>query len=238
MPRSRTLPGQMIQPEGRPWVRASSLGEPAKIDVGIVDDHPIVRSGLREFLGGQPGIQVRTEAANIAEILAHLRVKAPDVLLLDLGLPGRSGLDALALLRAKAPRMAVLVYSGYPEEQYAVELMRQGASAYLHKSCGLEELAVAIRVIASGRRYLTPSVVEQLASAIERPVELPHAQLTDRELQVLLKLARGTRLLEIARQLALSMKTVSFYRTRVLSKLDLASNGDLTYYALKHRLLD
>lgn len=213
--------------------RAPDVNGPRKIDVGIVDDHPIVRSGLREFLGTQPGIRIKGVASSIAELLTQLRVQG-----LDLGLPGRSGLDSLAMILSKAPRTAVLIYSGFPEDQYGIELMRQGARAYLHKSCDLEELPLAIRALAAGRRYLTPSLMDRLASQIERPLGEPHGQLTDRELQVLLKLARGVRLTDIAEQLALSIKTVSFYRTRVLSKLDLASNGDLTYYALKHRLLD
>ncbi|MDM0032185.1 response regulator transcription factor [Variovorax sp. J22P271] len=210
----------------------------AAIDVGVLDDHPIVRRALSAVLATQDGIRVRGEASSVAEALELLRAVALDVLVLDLGMPGRTGLDAISLIRSLAPRTAVLVFTGYPEDEYGVKLIRLGADAYLHKTCALEELFAAIRTIALGRRYLTASLSELMANQVGRPPSAAHSLLTDRELQVMLKLARGVRPMHIAAQLSLSVKTVSTYRTRLLNKLDLKTNGDLTYYAMKHGLMD
>lgn len=211
---------------------------PRPISVGLVDDHPIVRSALSEFLSSEDGIHVAGEAGNAMDALTLVRTKRLDVLVLDLDMPGRSGLDMLAMLRSKAPSAAVLVFTGYPAEQYAVKLLQQGAKAYLQKTCELSELPRAIRTLGAGRRYLTPAISELLAQQFDARSQPPHACLTERELQVLLKLARGVRTEKVADQLALSVKTISTYRARLLAKLDLGSNNDLTYYALKHQLLD
>lgn len=181
---------------------------------------------------------VAGEAPDAASALEMVRSQRLDVLMLDLDLPGRSGLDALATLRSKAPDVAVLVFTGYPAERYAVKLLQLGAKAYLQKTCELAELLAAIRSLGAGQRYLTPQISELLALQFDPRARQPHAGLTDRELQVLLKLARGLRTEKIADHLALSVKTVSTYRSRLLSKLELGSNNDLTYYALKHQLLE
>ncbi|MBB6559344.1 DNA-binding NarL/FixJ family response regulator [Acidovorax soli] len=209
------------------------------IRVGIVDDHQIIRSGLRQFLSEHVDIRVVGEAANGREAIDLVRAHEIDVLLLDLSMPGQGGLDAIDMLRAKAPDMGILILSGYPEEQYALNLIRKGASGYLNKDCDPNQILEAIRVIALGKRFLTPAVADLLAQQLNRPADVPlHEQLSDREMQVFLKLARGDTVSEIGEALSLSVKTVSTYRTRLMEKLNLFSNSDLTYYALKQNLID
>jgi DNA-binding NarL/FixJ family response regulator len=143
------------------------------------------------------------------------------------------------MIRAKAPDVGILILSGYPEEHYAVNLIRQGASGYLNKECDPAEIVKAIRVIALGKRYITPGVADLLAQQLNRPTDMAtHEQLSEREFQVFLKLAKGETAGDIARALSLSVKTVSTYRTRVMEKMSLNSNSDLTYYALKNKLID
>ena len=209
------------------------------INVGIVDDHAIVRSGLRQYLSEHVDLRVVGEAANGREAIDLARNAEVHVLVMDLAMPGQSGLDALAMLRAKAPRMGILILSGYPEEHYAISMIRQGASGYLNKECDPAEILEAIRTIAMGRRYVTPAVADLLAQQLNRKDDAaPHEQLSEREFQVFLKLARGETAGDIARSLSLSVKTVSTYRTRLMEKMGLSSNSDLTYYALKNRLID
>ena len=162
-----------------------------------------------------------------------------DVLLMDLSMPGQSGIDALAMIRAKAPDVGILILSGYPEEHYAMNLIRQGASGYLNKECDPGEIVEAIRTIALGKRYITPTVAELLAQQLNRKNDsMPHEHLSEREFQVFLKLAKGQTAGDIAEALSLSVKTVSTYRTRLMEKMALSSNSDLTYYALKNNLID
>jgi DNA-binding NarL/FixJ family response regulator len=209
------------------------------VRVGIADDHPITRAALRCFLEEFKDIQVVAEASCGRDAIDLVRAHAVDVLLLDLDMPGQSGIDALAMIKAKAEHVGVLVLSGYPEHQYAVPLIRNGASGYLNKACEPAEIAVAIRKVAMGNRYITPVVAELLATqVIETPAHGLHEQLSARELQVFLKLAQGKTAGEVANELSLSAKTVSTYRARLMLKLQARSNSDLTYYALKHRLLD
>lgn len=209
------------------------------IRVGIADDHPITRTALRCYLDEQEGIRVVAEAGSGREAIDLVRTQAVDVLLLDLDMPGQSGFDALTMIRAKAEHVGILVLSGYPEHQYAVPLIRNGASGYLNKSCEPGEICAAIRRVAGGGRYITPVVAELLASQVIAPSPGGlHEQLSARELQVFLKLAQGCTAGQVAADLSLSAKTVSTYRARLMRKLDARSNSDLTYYALKHRLLD
>ena len=209
------------------------------VRVGIADDHPITRTALRAYLDEQDGIQVVAEAASGREAIDLVRTHAVDVLLLDLDMPGQSGIDALTMIKAKADHVAVLVLSGYPEHQYAVPLIRNGASGYLNKACEPSEITAAIRRVAQGGRYITTVVAELLASQVIAPTPGGlHEQLSARELQVFLKLAQGSSAGEVAADLSLSAKTVSTYRARLMRKLEARSNSDLTYYALKHRLLD
>ena len=209
------------------------------IKVGIVDDHAIVRSGLKQFLAEHVDLRVVGEAANGREAIDLVRKEEIDVLIMDLSMPGQSGIDALAMLRAKAPDMGILILSGYPEAHYAINLIRQGASGYLNKECDPSEIVEAIRTISLGKRYLTPAVADLLAQQLHRKDDVPpHEQLSEREFQVFLKLARGETAGNIADQLSLSVKTVSTYRTRLMEKMGLTSNSDLTYYALKNGLID
>ena len=210
------------------------------INIGIVDDHAIVRAGLKQFFSEQVDLRVVGEAASGREAIDLLR-NTPDldVLVLDVSMPGQSGIDALAMIRAKAPDVGVLILSGYPEEHYALNLIRQGASGYLNKECDPMQIVDAIRTISLGRRYLSPAVAELLAQQLDRKGGgLPHEQLSEREFQVFLKLAKGETAGDIAKALSLSVKTVSTYRTRLMEKMSLASNSDLTYYALKNKLID
>jgi two-component system, NarL family, invasion response regulator UvrY len=208
------------------------------IRIAIVDDHPLVRVGLRQFLSEHVDMRVVAECTNAREAMDVVRQEAADVILLDISMPGQSGVDALQAIRARAPKLAVLILSSFPEEHYAVTLLRQGASGYLAKDCEPEEITRAIRTVALGRRYVTASMAERLAGGLAGPLDrAAHEQLSDREFQVFLRLARGETIGHVAKSLSLSVKTVSTYRTRVMEKMGLQSNSDLTYYGLKNGLL-
>jgi len=208
------------------------------IRIGIVDDHAIVRSGLRQFLSEQVDFRVTAEAANGKEALDIARGDEVDVLLMDLSMPDQSGVDALAAIKARKPDLPVLILSGFPETHYATTLLRQGASGYLNKECDPEEIATAIRTVSRGRRYITPAVAELLAEGMVGGTDRPlHESLSERELQVFLRLAKGETVGHIAEAMFLSVKTVSTYRSRVLEKLKLSTNSELTYYALKNGLI-
>ena len=209
------------------------------IKVGIVDDHAIVRAGLKQFFAEQVDLRVIGEAASGREAIDLVRNEPMDVLVMDLSMPGQSGMDALGMIRAKAPDLGVLILSGYPEEHYATNLIRQGASGFLNKECEPDEIVTAIRTIATGKRYISASVADLLAQQLGKSGDgLPHEQLSEREFQVFLKLAKGVTASDIADELSLSVKTVSTYRTRLMEKMNLSTNSDLTYYALKNRLID
>ncbi|KQW42282.1 MULTISPECIES: response regulator transcription factor [unclassified Roseateles] len=209
------------------------------IRVGIVDDHAIVRSGLRQFLSENVDLRVTGEAGNGRDALELARGGEVDVLLMDISMPGQSGVDALSAIKTRFPDLPVLILSGFPETHYATTLLRQGASGYLNKECDPEEIANAIRTVARGRRYISPAVAELLADGVaggasDRPL---HESLSERELQVFLRLAKGETVGDMAKAMFLSVKTVSTYRTRVLEKIKLETNSDLTYYALKNGLI-
>jgi len=208
------------------------------IKIGIVDDHAIVRTGLKDFFSQHVDLRVVGEAASGREAIDLVRSTEIDVLVMDLSMPGQSGIDAIAMVRAKAPDMGILILSGYPEEHYAMNLIRQGASGYLNKECEPMEIVDAIRTISLGRRYITPAVAELLARQLDQKNDAaPHEQLSEREFQVFLKLAAGETAGRIAEHLSLSVKTVSTYRSRLMEKMNLSSNSDLTYYALKNQLI-
>ncbi|HNW61951.1 MAG TPA: response regulator transcription factor [Piscinibacter sp.] len=208
------------------------------IRVAIVDDHAIVRTGLRQFFSEQVDLRVCGEASNGHEALELVRQGEIDVLLMDLSMPDQSGVDALAAIKARAPELPVLILSGFPEEHYATALLKQGAAGYLNKECDPEEIVKAIRTVFRGRKYITAGVAERLAETLGGDADkLPHELLSERELQVFLRLARGETVGHIADGMSLSVKTVSTYRTRVMEKMALASNSDLTYYALKNGLI-
>src|SRR6184192_3484466 len=205
----------------------------------VCDDHPIVRRGLREILE-QAGAPVTVgEAASAAEGLALARKQSWDTVVLDITMPGRSGLELLKELKSERPNVPVLVLSVHPAEQYAVRVLRAGASGYLTKESATEELLTAIRHIVRGGRYISPSVGETLADDLGRPAEqLPHHGLSDREFEIMRLLASGRRVSEIAEQLHLSLKTVSTYRARVLQKLKVRTTAEIMRYAIKHGLVD
>ena len=205
----------------------------------VCDDHPIVRRGLREILE-QAGAPVTVgEAASAAEGLALARKQSWDTVVLDITMPGRSGLELLKELKSERPNVPVLVLSVHPAEQYAVRVLRAGASGYLTKESAPEELLTAIRHIVRGGRYISPSVGETLADDLGRPAEqLPHHGLSDREFEIMRLLASGRRVSEIAEQLHLSVKTVSTYRARVLQKLNLRTTAEIMRYAIKYDLGD
>lgn len=207
--------------------------------IAIVDDHQIVRAGFRELLADELGLEIAFEAASGEAALEALRAQPVDVLLLDLSLPGQSGVDVLRAVRQRFEGTRVLMLSGFPEERYALAMIRNGADGYLCKDCSREELLQAIRTVAQGRRYVSARTAELLAEELGGGGSAaPHEKLSDRELQVFLRLARGESVSDIAEVLNLSVKTVSTYRTRLMEKMGLSSNSDLTYYALKNRLID
>jgi DNA-binding NarL/FixJ family response regulator len=207
------------------------------IRIGIVDDHAIVRAGLKQLLSDEVDLRVTGEAANGREALELARKGEVDVLLLDLSMPDQGGVDALLAIKARFPELPIVMLSGFPEEHYAVTLLKQGASGYLNKECDPAEIATAIRTVARGRKYVTAGVAELLANSLGSKESAPHERLSERELQVFLRLAKGETVGHIATSMFLSVKTVSTYRSRVLEKLSLATNSDLTYYALKNGLL-
>jgi len=209
------------------------------IRVVIADDHAIVRRGMRQVLEEAGDVQVVGEASGYAELSALLRERDCDVLVLDIAMPQKDGMDVLRSVRALHPRVHVLMVSMYPEEQYALRALRAGAAGYLNKASAPEKLREAVRAVALGRRYLTAEVAELLAERMTHPSERPpHELLSDREFQTLRLIASGRKLSEIAAALALSPKTVSVYRARVLAKIGARSNAELTRYAIENRLLD
>ena len=209
------------------------------IRVAIIDDHAIVRAGLRQFLSEQPNLEVVAEAADGREAINIIRDVEVDVILLDLSMPGHGGVDALSAIKARAPDLPVLILSGFPEQHYAMAMLRQGASGYLNKECDPEEIVKAIRTVNSGRRYITGAVAELLANdlSVDSSEKAAHERLSDREFQVFLRLAKGETVGAMGDSMSLSVKTVSTYRTRVMEKMSLSSNSDLTYYAMKHGLI-
>jgi two-component system, NarL family, invasion response regulator UvrY len=210
------------------------------INIGIVDDHAMVRCGLREFLTEHTDLRVLGEADSGRAAIELVRtIPELNVLVMDLSMPGQSGSDTVAMLHAKAPDLRILILSGYPEEQYARNLLRQGAAGYLNKACEPLEIVQAIRTIALGRRYISAVVAELLAQGLDNKLTGPvHDHLSRREREVFIKLARGEKAAAVALNLSVSVKTVSTYRTRLLEKMNLTSNSDLTYYAVKNNLIE
>ena len=207
------------------------------INIGIVDDHSLVRTGLRQILGDEVDFRVVGEATNGREALELARTGTVDVMLMDLSMPEHGGVDALLAIKARFPDLPVIILTGFPEQTYAVTLLKQGASAYLSKDCDPDEIGTAIRTVSRGRKYVSPAVAELLAEQLGHGENAPHDGLSERELQVFLRLAKGETVGAMAESMFLSVKTVSTYRSRVMEKLKLKSNSDLTYYAMKHGLM-
>ena len=208
------------------------------IHVVLCNDHAILRRGIRDTLLEDPLISVTAEASGYAELRETLRQAACDVLLLDINMPGRNGLEVLASLRETHPHIRVLMVSMYPEDQYALRSLKAGAHGYANKAGDPTQLITAVHTIAQGRKYLTPEVAQMMADSLaDTSPETPHAALSERELQTLVKIASGKRLSDIAEELMLSPKTVSVYRARVLEKLQLSNNAELTVYAIRNQLV-
>ncbi len=208
------------------------------IEVILCDDHALIRRGIRDTLSDATDILVVGEAGDYGELRALMRHKRCDVLVLDINLPGRSGLDVLHALKDEGTEVKVLIVSMYPEDQYAIRALRAGASGYVNKGGDPQQIVQAVRTVAQGRKYVTPEIAQMLVESLTAPaVENPHERLSDRELQTLVMIASGKRLADIANELMLSPKTVSVYRARVLEKLALSNNSELTVYAIKNGLV-
>jgi two-component system, NarL family, invasion response regulator UvrY len=209
------------------------------IKILIADDHTIFREGLKHILAEYPDVTVADEASNGREVLDKIWKNDYDMVLLDISMPGMTGLEALKQLKNEKPKLSVLVLSMHPEEQYAIRALRAGASGYLTKESAPDELMTAIRKISQGRKYITSSLAERLAFEVEADSEKPlHDILSDREYQVLCLIADGKTVKHIAEELSLSIKTVSTYRTRIMEKMKMTTNAELMHYAIKHHILD
>jgi DNA-binding NarL/FixJ family response regulator len=209
------------------------------IRVLLADDHTIVRAGLRELLSETGDITVAGEANNGAEALARIREGGYDIAVLDMSMPGRSGIELIRQVKQERPRLPILVLSMHSEEQYAVRALKAGASGYLTKESAADQLVAAIRRIAAGGAFVTPETAQRLALDISNPATgAPHTLLSDREFQVLRLIVSGKSVSEIARQLSLSVKTISTHKTRIMQKMRLANQAELIRYAIEHKLLD
>lgn len=209
------------------------------IKVMLADDHAIVRKGLRQLLEETGFIQVVAEADDYPAIMKAVRANELDVLVMDITMPGKNGVDVLKIVKGEKPKLAVLMLSMHPEDQYAVRALKAGASGYLTKNSAPERLVDAIQTISAGRRYITAELAESLASHLTEDTDKPlHATLSDREFQTIRLIASGRKLSEIAEELNLSPKTVSVYRARILEKMKMKNNAELTHYALKHGLVE
>jgi len=209
------------------------------IKILIADDHAIVREGLKQILSETSDIAAAGEASNGQEVLKKVWENNYDMVLLDISMPGRSGLDILKQLKKEKPRLHILVLSMHPEEQYAIRVLKGGASGYLTKESTPHELITAIRTVSKGRKYVSSSLAERLACYLEIKPEEPLVEvLSDREYEVLRMIASGKTVKEIAEELSLSIKTISTYRTRILEKMGMKNNAQLIHYAIQNRLSD
>jgi DNA-binding NarL/FixJ family response regulator len=200
----------------------------------VADDHAVVREGLKRILTQDQGIQVVAEAEDGAAALARVREMDLDVVVLDMSMPGRGGLETLQELKRLWPRLGVLVLSMHPEDQYAVRVLREGADGYLSKESAAEELINALRKIHGGGKYVSPTLAERLALTVERGFEgPPHERLSTREFQVMVQLADGKTVTQIGEELNLSVKTISTYRARILEKMGMKNNAELMHYAIE-----
>lgn len=209
------------------------------IRILIADDHAVVRKGLKQILSETPDMFVAAEASNGQEVLNKLSENNYDVVLLDISMPGRNGLDILKQLKSERPKLPVLMLSVYPEKQYAKRALKAGASGYLTKESAPAELITAIRKVIQGRKYVTSTLAEMLAFDLENGVEKPsHEILSDREYQVMCMIASGKTIKEIANELSLAIPTITTYRNRILEKMRLKNNAEIIYYAVKQGLVD
>jgi len=209
------------------------------INVVVVDDHAVVREGLKRIISENPGMAVSGEAGDGYEALKVVKSSPCDVVLLDITMPNKNGLDVLKQIRAESPRLPVLILSMHAEDQYAIRVLRAGAAGYLTKESAPAKLVQAIRKVVRGGKYVSPTLAEKLVFDLDAdPDKVPHETLSDREFQVLCMIASGKTVGDIAEELALSVKTISTYRVRILEKLQMKNNAEITRYAIKQGLVD
>jgi two-component system, NarL family, invasion response regulator UvrY len=205
----------------------------------LVDDHELIREGLKRVLAGHHDLTVVGEAATLEELAQALSKTEIDIVILDITLQGRSGLEALALLKRKAPQVRVLVLTVHPEERYALRALKAGAAGYLNKQSAAAEMVTALRRIHSGRKYVSASLADSLANEVERGIDrLPHEILSDREFQIMRMIAMGNSSQQIAQELFLSVNTVGTYRSRLISKMKMRTNAEIVRYCFEHDLIE
>src|SRR4029077_15660998 len=232
---SRPVTGRSSAAPGNSPKRATS----SMIRILIADDHAIVRAGLKQFIAGEKDMVVSGEAADGMETLACVRKGECDVVLLDISMPGKNGIDTLRQLKRSRPDLPVLILSAYSEEQFAVSLLRAGANGYISKETASDQLVAAIRTVIGGGKYVSPGVAQVLVSDLSSDSDKPpHATLSKREFQIFYGLPSGESVSKIAEELFLSVKTVSTYRARILEKMQMSSNANLTYYAVKNKIIE
>ena len=209
------------------------------IRIIIADDHPIVRAGMKQIISEASDMMVADEASDGHKLLSKIKKGNFDVVILDITMPHMDGLDVLKQLKIEKPKLPVIILSIHPEDQYALRVLKEGASAYVTKTSAPDELINAIRKVFRGGKYISPSIAEKLAFQLDANFEeMPHEALSDREYQVLCTLASGKTVMEIADGLSLSAKTVSTYRSRILEKMDMKNNAELIHYAVQNKLVD
>ena len=207
------------------------------INIIIVDDHAVVRSGIKHILQERPDIHVVAEASSGSEAMKHLRENSTDIVLLDISMPDKSGIEVLKNIRSQHPEVSVLILTMHPEEQYAIRALKGGAAGYITKDSAPSELISAVLKISSGKRYISASLADKLAGMLDISTDqAPHETLSDREHEVMLLIASGKSMTEIAGSLNLSIKTVSTYKSRILTKMDLKSTADIIRYSIKNNL--
>ena len=208
------------------------------IKIIIADDHPIVRAGMKQIISEASDLMVADEASDGHKLLSKIRAENFDVVILDITMPHMDGLDVLKQLKIEKPKLPVIVLSIHPEDQYALRVLKAGASGYVTKTSAPDELINAIRKVFRGGKYISPTIAEKLAFQLDADFkEMPHETLSDREYQVLCMLASGKTVTEIADELALSVKTISTYRARILEKMDMKNNAELIHYAVQNKLV-
>jgi two-component system invasion response regulator UvrY len=209
------------------------------IRIIIADDHAIVREGLKQILADSKDIIVTGDAENGVDAIKLVRKNDCDVLLLDISMPDRSGIEVLKQIKKESPKLAVLMLSMHREDQYAVRSLKAGAAGYMNKQSAPNELVDAIRVVAAGKKYISPALAQELANQVGDDREVPlHETLSDREYQTFIMIASGKTVSDIAEELSLSVKTISMYRSRLLQKMKLRNNAELTHYAIKNELVE
>jgi two-component system, NarL family, invasion response regulator UvrY len=209
------------------------------INVLIADDHALIREGLKKTLSSEPDMKLVGDASNVADLFKQLEKLKVNIVLLDITMPGESGLDALKELRQKYPHIPVLILSFHPEHRFAVRALKAGASGYITKQSATEELVQAVRKIVGGGKYVSASLAEELATELDQGSgKLPHETLSDREFQVMRLIAAGKKSSEIAEELSVTMSTVNTYRMRIFEKMQMQSNVELARYALEHGLIE